>query len=351
VSGDDLTVSDLCNRFLTAKKRKLDAGEITARTFDECREMTARIIGAFGKDRLVDDLASDDFENLRSEMTTTWGPVRLAKGVGGVRSVFKYGHEAGLIDKPIRFGPGFVKPSASVLRRHKAKNGDRMIEADELRRLLDAAPVQLRAMLMLAINCGFGNHDCASIPLSALSLDDQWINYPRPKTGIERRCPLWPETVEALRAAIVERPEPRRDDAKDLVFVTTRGRPWLSGGIANPVSVAARDLMKSIGIHRKGIGFYLIRHTHRTISDGARDQVAANLIMGHSDPSMANVYRERIDDDRLRRVVEHVRAWLFPPDDTSGKDDQPRALSQNLGQMATDDNNHDVEPALRLFVG
>jgi hypothetical protein len=26
---------------------------------------------------------------------------------------------------------------------------------------------------------------------------------------------------------------------------------------------------------------------------------------------MASVYRERIDDDRLRAVVEHVRHWLL----------------------------------------
>ena len=45
------------------------------------------------------------------------------------------------------------------------------------------------------VNCGFGNGDCASLPLSAVNLDAGWIDFPRPKTGINRRCPLWPETV------------------------------------------------------------------------------------------------------------------------------------------------------------
>jgi hypothetical protein len=26
---------------------------------------------------------------------------------------------------------------------------------------------------------------------------------------------------------------------------------------------------------------------------------------------MAAIYRQRIDDDRLERVAEHVRSWLF----------------------------------------
>jgi hypothetical protein len=34
--------------------------------------------------------------------------------------------------------------------------------------------------------------------------------------------------------------------------------------------------------------------------------------MGHVDDSMSGHYRERIDDERLRAVVAHVRGWLFP---------------------------------------
>jgi integrase len=147
--------------------------------------------------------------------------------------------------------------------------------------------------------------------LSTIDLERGWVNIPRPKTGIARRCPLWPETVEALKAAIAERPEPKDKAAGLLVFVTTRGRPWITKGTANPVSVNVRDLMKTVGIHREGLGFATLRHVFRTIADGSRDQVAVGHIMGHADSSMANVYRERIDDSRLVAVTEHVRKWLF----------------------------------------
>ena len=48
----------------------------------------------------------------------------------------------------------------------------------------------LRAMILLGVNCGFNNKDCADLPLKALDLDGGWINFPRPKTGIPRRCPF-----------------------------------------------------------------------------------------------------------------------------------------------------------------
>ena len=310
-TGEGLKLADLCNHFLTAKMRKLKAGEITAPTFEGHKQVTDLLIAEFHKDRLVDDIAADDFSTLRATMADRWGPVRLCNSIQAVKSVFKHGYDAGLIVAPVRYAPDFVKPSAGVLRRHRAKNGEKMIEAAELRKLLDAAHVQLKAMFLLGVNCGFNNKDCADLPLKALDLDGGWINFARTKTGIPRRSPLWPETMTALREAIAARPEPKQEEAARLVFVTTRGRAWLCRGQANPVSVLAREAMKAVGIHRDGIGFATLRHVFRTVADGSRDQVAINSIMGHTDGTMGAVYRERIDDSRLRAVADHVRAWLF----------------------------------------
>jgi integrase len=337
--NDSLTLAELCNRFLTAKLRQMEAGEIGRRMFDEYKSITDMLISRFGKERIVNDLAADDFEGLRSMMAERWGPVRLTNAITRTKSVFRYAYESGLVASPVRSGPQFKKPSASVLRRHRATNGKRLLTAAELQLMLDALdgievtigtnkmitePVkiqlerntQLRAMVMLGLNAAFGNHDCATLPLSAIDLDKAMIDYPRPKSGIARRCPLWKETVEALRAAIEEPPRPNTDEAMGLVFITSRGRPWLSGGIANPISHAIRRVMKALKIHRPGIGPYTLRHVFRTVADGARDHPAIDLIMGHSDPSMAAHYREHIDDARLQVIVEHVRHWLFNLEET-----------------------------------
>jgi len=49
------------------------------------------------------------------------------------------------------------------------------------------------------------------------------IDYPHPKTGIARRCPLWPETVAAIRAALDKRPASKSEEDATLVFVTKYG--------------------------------------------------------------------------------------------------------------------------------
>jgi hypothetical protein len=80
-------------------------------------------------------------------------------------------------------------------------------------------------MVLLGINCAFGNADCGNLPRSAVDLGRGWIDYPRPKTGISRRCPLWPETVATIRDVQDYRPRPKKEEHDGLVFVTKYGLP------------------------------------------------------------------------------------------------------------------------------
>jgi hypothetical protein len=71
---------------------------------------------------------------------------------------------------PMRFGPGFERPSKKVIRLERARKGARMFESEEIRQLLDHANGTLRTMILLGVNCGFGNADCGTLPISTLDL-------------------------------------------------------------------------------------------------------------------------------------------------------------------------------------
>jgi integrase len=276
--------------------------------------------GAFGLTRLVVDLAAADFDALRASLARRMGLVPLGNEVQRVRSVFKYGFDAGLIDRPVRFGPGFRKPSKKVLRKARNARGLRMFEAAELRQMVEKAGTPLKAMILLGINAGFGNADCGTLPRTALDLERGWVDYPRPKTGVRRRAPLWPETVAAIGEALAARPAPKDQADAALVFITKYGLRWTKETRDNPVSKEMAKLLKDVGIRRPGLNFYALRHTFETVGGEARDQPAVDLIMGHAEDSdnMAAVYRERISDERLKAVTDHVRTWLF-----AAKTDEP----------------------------
>jgi integrase len=144
----------------------------------------------------------------------------------------------------------------------------------------------------------------------------------------------------AVKEAIAQRPRPRASEDSGLLFVTKYGKPWgtrtvrevideqtneskLVANMDDPVSKEFTKLLTSLGLKRRGLSFYALRHTFETIGGGSKDQVAVDAIMGHADESMGAVYREEIDNDRLLAVTTHVRRWLSPaeaapttPDDT-----------------------------------
>jgi integrase len=308
--GKGLTVKALANGFLNHKKALLDAGELSPRTWGEYKETTDLLVKHFGKGRLVEDLGPEDFAGLREKMAKRWGPTRLRNFIQRVRSVFKFAADNGLIDKVVRYGQGFQRPSQKTLRLHRAKQGAKLFTAEEVRRMLDAAGVPLKAMLLLGINCGLGNSDVGNLPLSAVDLEAGVIDYRRPKTGIPRRAALWPETIAALKEALAHRPEPKKPEHAGLVFVTKYGGAWAKDDDPAVITKEVRKLLDALGINGNR-NFYTLRHTFRTVADEAKDQPAADYIMGHEVPHMSSIYRETISDARLRAVTDHVRAWLF----------------------------------------
>jgi integrase len=310
VRPEGVLVKDVVNAFLEAKETLRDGGELSPLTWNEYKLISDELVAHVGRTRLVADLDAQDFGGLRKKLAKRWGPHRLKKAVQYIRSFFKHAYESGLIDRPMRFGPDFKRPSMKTLRLHRAKQGAKLFTPEEVRQLLDAAGTPMKAILLLGINCGFGNSDVGNLPLSAVDLDRGWMNYPRPKTGVARRCPLWPETVQAIREALERRPRPKSVEHAELLFITKYGKPWSKDVSDSPVTKETRKLLDSLKIngHRN---FYTLRHTFRTAADEAKDQPAADFIMGHEVPHMSSVYRERISDERLRAVSDYVRAWLF----------------------------------------
>jgi integrase len=309
---EPVTVKDVANAFLNAKRELVEQGRRSPRTFADYRAIMDMMVNGLGKRRLVSDLEPSDFADLNRKLAKRNGLARMSTIIQVVKCAFYYAKEAKLLKQDMEFGPDFNRASKKELRIHRTKQPLKLFTRDEIRRMIDKATPSMRAILLLGINCGFGNADCGRLPLSALDLAGGWVNFPRPKTGINRRCPLWPETVEAIREVLAHRKEPKDEADATLVFITRCGDSWDKDTSTNPISGETRKLLKALEIngHRN---FYTLRHTFRTVADETKDSVACDAIMGHETPHMSSVYRETISDARLRAVSDHVRAWLFAP--------------------------------------
>ncbi|MEX0718228.1 MAG: hypothetical protein WD066_16660 [Planctomycetaceae bacterium] len=360
-SADYLTLKALCNAFIGSKRAAVEAGELSPRTLENYYRTCSLLMSHFGGELRVDAMRPEDFERFRAVLAEDRSPVGLLHEVNHVRVVFKYAADNRLIDRPVHYGQGFNRPSTKALRKVRNERGPRMFDAVELRTILAAldgkpVPVEgedepvslsrdpaLKAAVLLGVNGGLGNSDIGNLPQRAFDLENGWLEYPRVKTEIQRRIPLWPETVQAIRDALVVRPKPRKATDAGLVFLTSTGRRLVrvqdrrkeKDGAPASVPIDGLAPMFSKVLNRIGIngrrGFYTLRHVTQTIGGEARDPDAVAAIMGHVDSSMGAVYRERISDDRLRAVVETVRSWLWPECDRTGGNDHSAGIGESGG--------------------
>ncbi|MBI2477319.1 MAG: hypothetical protein HYV60_01305 [Planctomycetia bacterium] len=218
--GDACDLKTLCNSFLTNALAKRDGGELTTRSFDDYHKSCERMLKHLG-----------------------------------IRVILRYAFENGLTDKPVRFGD-FKRPAKRVTRREKAQAGSKLFAPADIRKLIESADAQMKAMILLGVNCGFGNGDCGQLPMEAIDLDGGWLDFPRPKTGIGRRCPLWPETIQAMRDYLPTRKTPTDADNAGQLFVTRCGGSWFIDKARCPLSAEFRKLCQLAEVYEANRGFY-----------------------------------------------------------------------------------------------
>ncbi len=301
--------------FLDAKKLKVQSGEMVEATWKLYEMFGDRMIRVLGANTLVESLGPADFQKYRTDLQKTHKTLESIKGaLCKTKAVFNWAGPGincqGYIDRLPRFGDAFRPPSRSALERQREEQGTRVFTAEQIRALLAIAGPKLRAMVLLGVNCGYGNTDCAKLVTGKLDLVHGWANFARTKNGIKRRNPLWPETVEALRAAIADRKPPHDAKYANRVFITKYRQPFR----ACAIGYEFEKLAAKLGMGRSEADFYDLRRTCASIGVQVKDDDAVRTILGHKRPStdMLGVYNcLQVDDDRLRAVTEHIRDWLF----------------------------------------
>lgn len=302
---DVMTLRDLANAYESQVRNNVKRGRIKVRHQQDVHRTLVFLLKRFGPERPVDAVHVSDWTAWANDMRDRWNDTTMSNHVKRIRTAFNWAYQSALIDKPMRFGPEF---KTRVARKPKDT-----YNAAEIRTLIDHGSVALRAMVLLGINGGYGNTDCSALTIPEVQGDV--IETPRKKTQIARCVPLWGRTASTVAEAIEVRPRPASRSYAAHVFLTKRGQPWVDRERGrDAVSQQFGKLATACGV--RSLGFYALRRTFRTVADGAGDQRAADVVMGHVTPGMSGVYVQSVERARLDAVVGHVEDWLFG---TSGK--------------------------------
>jgi integrase len=337
------TTEDIVNAYLERCDDRVQSRDLSAVSFNDYRYVGKLIVKHLGRRTDPTHLQPTDFAKFRSAMAAGYSPSRLNKCITVTRQMFKWAHQSRLVDRLPDYGPDFAVASQKVMRRQKREVGKKLLTRDEVEALLNAADVKWKAILLICLNAGFGNSDIARLKLS--DIGGEWLSVPRGKTETDRVAWLWPETREAIAAAVKARRTPK-PGAEELLFLSDHGGPMLvvrPDGRRTDLTVEGfRRLAQEAGIHRRGMGLYWCRHTFATEGDQAKDRVATMAVLGHVDHSTTGAYVEEVEPERIKAVCQHVRGWLYPQ---NPKQQRREAKTSSIDQAS------DARPQLKVYAG
>jgi integrase len=280
-------VRDLLNSFHEIKRDALDNGEIDSGSYDCYVKVLDKVGKSLGKHREIGSLDVGNFGRLRDDLAKNGDKqaalTTLENRLTIARMLFRHAGEMGYRDLP--YQRALKRPPAVAMRKERKARPKRWFTRDQIHAMLAAADPKLRSAILLALNTAMGAADIAEMPSSAIK--GGWLNFPRVKTAIDRRCPLWQESIAAY--------VPLDWTVHQLNYYFNR-------------------LTSSLGITG---GFYTFKRVFVTVGKRAGERAALKRIVGHvEDTDMTDRYDEGVDDEgaddqQLRAVTDFVRAWVF----------------------------------------
>jgi integrase/recombinase XerD len=187
------------------------------------------------------------------------------------------------------------------------------LEEKEMQAIFDSVDVNTRtgmrdrALFMLLYNTGARVSEVVNLKLCDLLLDDAPQLTLHGKGNKDRSCPLWPETVAALRTYINDY-RPKVVETRH-VFLNANGNPITRFGIRYVTRKYGLKAQKMhLGIEAKPLNPHRIRHTTAMhLLRAGNDINMVSYWLGHAGLNTTHVYIE-IDMEMKRKMLEKTVA-------------------------------------------
>lgn len=301
-SVDEMTLKQLCDIYLQYQLLKVQANALTAGHHNEQIASLKKLMSFIGSSRKIGEISTLDLQSYRRKLQKEYSTAhRMNLHISIMKAMFHWATKNDVLNSI---------PNIDAVSRGRIVHKQRQIfSSDDIQKLIDAADVQMKAMIWLGINCGFGCTECAELKWINLDFENHRVKLPRKKTGISRDLPLWPETIEAIQKV------PKKGK---LVFYTNRENPFVRTIFKTDVNdkskysnqnTITRKFSRLVKKARldvpKGTGFYTLRRTAATIAARSGDQ----RLLGHADLQMATRYVQDVSK-QTNNVIENSRKLI-----------------------------------------
>jgi integrase len=195
-----------------------------------------------------------------------------------------------------------VKPYKLV-----SQNRPRFLSLDEITRLLNASPPDLRALVNGGLLTGARRGDLVHMRVADFVPEAQAVTVGNRKSRYKGKSPflcyLSDEGARFFEAHTAGR------DPQDPMFVRDDGRPWREDDIARPLKAAN----KAAKIEPPA-SFNVLRHTYASLSlMNGMSQMAVAQNLGHSDTRMVEKHYGHLTPDWRKEQARHIPEFGIEP--------------------------------------
>ena len=312
-SNGKMTLKELCDIYLQYQHSKVLANKLTPKHHNDQISSVRKLMSFLGRGRTIESISTLDLQNYKRKLQSAYASVdRLNLNISVMKAMFHWARRNDILENI---------PNIDAISKGKVVHKDMYtFNSQQIKKLLSAADVKMRAMIWLGLNCGFGCTDCGKLKWKELDLKNGRVRLARNKTGVRRNFPLWPETIQALKEL------PR---SGQLVFYTSQGHPWVTTVVktksngerkytpVNRVTPTFSRLMKKVRMQvPKGTGLCSVRRTAATMAARSGDPFAVQRLLGHVDLTMATRYVQDVSE-QTDRVIENSRKYVIRGEDVA----------------------------------
>ena len=277
----------------------------------------------------LDDIETERGGSIRTRNT------RLA----GIRTFFRYvGQEEPVLLQQCR------KVRQIPTKRFEHKTID-YLNNDEIQALFDSVDTQSRtglrdrALFLLLYNTGARVQEVVDLTVSDLRLEPLGQVKLLGKGKKQRACPLWPETVDALRDYLKDRsPEVA---GNEYVLLNANGNPITRFGVRNIIKrYAEKAAVLCPSLKNKSVSPHTFRHsTAMHLLRAGNDINMVKLWLGHADINTTHIYVE-IDMEMKRKILNTGHPPAADEKKKSLKKWQKPAILKWLDQLSKGTTKH-----------
>ena len=305
-----ITIEDLSNLYLEHQDSRVQSGEITADHYRDQLKTLRNMVRFLGQNSMIYEICTLDLQDFKKKLVKKFKSAhRINLNISIMKAMFHWAKKNEVVVK--------IPNIDAVSKVQVVKRRRPTFTPEQIGVLLKNSNVQMRAMILLGLNCGFGCTDCACLRWTDIDFKRKRVRLARKKTGVDRNLPLWPETIASLKSL---------KKLGELVFYTSKGNPCVrtivskdENGITkytndNFISKKFLKLKKTSNIKtEKGVGFYTLRRTAATLAAQSGDPFAVQRLLGHADLKMATTYVQDVSE-QTDRAINNSRKLIIRDD-------------------------------------